>query len=154
MPARHQGMANDHQFLSLGPRQSVEYHHETAWVEDLPWSATCEPAEPPHLRSSTLLHLKWNSRQSNQGFICDWTWVKSLCKSIITTKEALLRFTVVLFLGKLIFNGVQGHFYTSIKIAFVKTLRRLDTTWNFACSITRVSTHEHDHWEYCVCRVY
>ena len=29
--------------------------------------------------------------------------------------EALLRFTVVLFSGKLIFNGVQGHFYTSIK---------------------------------------
>ena len=31
-------------------------------------------------------------------------------------KEALLRFTIVLFSGKLIFNGVQGHIYASIKI--------------------------------------
>ena len=28
-------------------------------------------------------------------------------------KEALLTFTVVVFLGKLIFNGLQGHFYAS-----------------------------------------
>ena len=32
-------------------------------------------------------------------------------------KEALLRFTVVSFSGKLIFDGVQGHSYASIKIA-------------------------------------
>ena len=43
-------------------------------------------------------------------------------------KEALLRFTLVLFSGKLLFNGVQGHFYASIKIAIFKTLKRLDTT--------------------------
>ena len=43
-------------------------------------------------------------------------------------KEALLRFTVVLFSGKIIFSGVQGHFYASIKIAIFKTLRRLETT--------------------------
>ena len=30
-------------------------------------------------------------------------------------------------MGKQIFNGVQGHSY-----AIIKTLRRLDTTWNFA----------------------
>ena len=42
------------------------------------------------------------------------------------TKEALLRFTV-LFSGKL-FNGVQGHFYASIKITTFKTLRKLSTT--------------------------
>ena len=60
-------------------------------------------------------------------------------------KEALSRFIVVSFLGKLIFNGVLGHSYTSIKVAILKTLRRLDTTWNFAGSITRVSTHEHEH---------
>ena len=44
------------------------------------------------------------------------------------TKKALLRFTVVLISGKLIFNGVQGHSDASIEIAIFKTLRRLDTT--------------------------
>ena len=44
------------------------------------------------------------------------------------TKEALLKFTVVSILGKLIFNGVWWHFYPSIKIAIFKTLRRLDKT--------------------------
>ena len=44
------------------------------------------------------------------------------------TKEALLRFTVVSFSGKIIFGGVQGHFYASIKIVIFKTLIRLDTT--------------------------
>ena len=56
-------------------------------------------------------------------------------------KEALLRFTVVSFSGKLIFNGVLG--YASIKIAIFKTLRSLDIT--FALSIARVSTHKHEH---------
>ena len=62
-----------------------------------------------------------NSRQKGTKtlFVIE---VKLLCKSIITTKEALLRFTVVSFLGKLIFNGVQGHFYTGIKTAIFKTL--------------------------------
>ena len=48
-------------------------------------------------------------------------------------------------------NGVLGHSYASIQTAIFKTLRRLDTTWNFARSITRVSTHEHEHWEHCLC---
>ena len=26
-----------------------------------------------------------------------------------------------------------------------------NTTWDFARSITRVSTHEHEHWEHCLC---
>ena len=60
--------------------------------------------------------------ESNLGFICDWIWVEPLRKSTITMKEALLRFTVVSFSGELIFNGVQGHFYASIKIAIFKTL--------------------------------
>ena len=68
--------------------------------------------------------------KSNQGFICG---------------------SIMWFSGKLIFNGVQGHFYGSIKISVFKTLRRLNTTWIFACSITRVSTHEHEHWEHCLC---
>ena len=42
--------------------------------------------------------------------------------------------------------GVQGHSDASIKIAIFKTLRRLDITWNFPRSITRVYTHEHKHW--------
>ena len=74
--------------------------------------------------------------KSNIGFICECIWVKPSCKSIITMKEALLRFTVVSFSGKLIFHGALGHSDASIKIAIFKTLRRLDTTWNFACSIT------------------
>ena len=69
------------------------------------------------------------SPKSNQSFICDRIWVKPSHKCKITTKEALYfyRFTVVSFSGKLIFNGVQGQSYTSIKIAIFKTLRRLDT---------------------------
>ena len=35
----------------------------------------------------------------------------------------------------------MAHCYASIKIAIFKTLRRLDTTGNFARSITRISTH-------------
>ena len=66
-------------------------------------------------------------------------------------KEALLRFTVFSFSGQTHFQWeCLGHFSDSIKIAIFKTLRRLDTTWNFACSITRVSTHEHEHWEHCL----
>ena len=91
------------------------------------------------------------SPKSDSGFLCNLIWVKPLCKSIITMKETLSRFTVILFLGKLIFNGGQGHFYTSIKIIIFKIQRRLDTTWNFAHNITRVSTHEHEHWEHCLC---
>ena len=36
-------------------------------------------------------------------------------------------------------------------MAIFKTLRRLDTRWKFAHSITRGSTHEHEHWEHCSC---
>ena len=42
-----------------------------------------------------------------------------------------------------------GHSYTSIETAIFKTLRRHETSWNFARGITRVSTHEHEHWEHC-----
>ena len=45
----------------------------------------------------------------------------------------------------------MGHSYASIRISIFKTLKRLDTTWNFARRITRVSTHEHEHWELCLC---
>ena len=72
------------------------------------------------------------SQKSNQGFICDWIWVKHLCKRIITTKEALFRFNVVLFSGKLIFNVSCISQLLLIKTAIFKTLRMLDTTWNFA----------------------
>ena len=99
----------------------------------------------------TILFVKVKlSPKCNRGFHCDWIWVKHLCKSIIMTKEALLGFTVVSFSGKLIFNAVQGHSVTSINIAIFKTKRRLDATWNFS-SITRVSTHEREHWEHCLC---
>ena len=91
------------------------------------------------------------SPKSNRGFICDWLWIKPSCKSTITMKEALLRFTVVLFSGKQIFNGVKGHVYASIKISIFKPLRSLDTTWNSAHCITRASTHENEHWDHCLC---
>ena len=63
-------------------------------------------------------------------------------------KEAFLRFTTVLYSGRSVLNvsvlfsmecSGTRYFY------FFKTLRRLDTALNFACSITRVSTHEHEH---------
>ena len=76
-----------------------------------------------------------------------------LFKSIITTKEAQVkRFTGFSFSGQTHFQWeCYGHFSDSIIIAIFETLRRLDTTWNFACSITRVSKHEHEHWEHCLC---
>ena len=66
----------------------------------------------------------------NQGFFCECTQVKPLYKSIITTKEALLRFTVSLFFWvKLNFNGsATGTLYVSIRITIFKTLRRFNTT--------------------------
>ena len=87
----------------------------------------------------------------NLGFFYECIWVKPSCKSIIMTEEALSRFTVVSFSGRLIFNGVLRDCYANIKITIFKTLRRLDKTWNFACSITRVSTHLHEHWEHWLC---
>ena len=77
----------------------------------------------------------------NLCFFCECIWVKPSCKSIISTKEMLLRFTIFSF---------SGHFHWSAWGALFKTPRRLNTTWNFACSITRVSTHEHEHWEHCL----
>ena len=80
-----------------------------------------------------------------------WMYMsQTLCKSIITMKEALLRFTVVSFSAQAHFQWeCTRHFYDSIKITIFKTQRRHDTTWNFAHSITRVSTHKHVHWEHC-----
>ena len=90
------------------------------------------------------------SLKCNLDFFCECTWVKPLYKSIITTKEALLRLTVFSFSGQTHFQWeYQGHFRDSIKFATFKTLRRLNTTWNFARSIIRVSTHELEHWEHC-----
>ena len=57
---------------------------------------------------------------------------EALFVNVCETKQALLRFTVVPFSGKLIFQWeCYGHFYDSIKISIFKTVRRLDTTWNF-----------------------
>ena len=79
-------------------------------------------------------------------FICEG--VKPVCKSIITTKEVFWRLTVFSLLDQTHFQWeCMGHLYSITKITIFKTLRRLDTTWNFAHNITRVSTHEHEHWE-------
>ena len=70
-------------------------------------------------------------------FFCECPRVKPSCKSIITMKEALLRLTIFSFSAQTRFQWeCYGHFYASIKIAILKTLRR--TTWNFAHSIARV----------------
>ena len=75
-------------------------------------------------------------------FFCECICVKPSCKSIITMKEALWRFTLLSFSAQTRFQWeCMGHFYASIKNAIFKTLRRLGTTWNFARSITSVSTH-------------
>ena len=80
------------------------------------------------------------SPKYNLGF-CQCIWVKPLCKSIITTKEALSS-AIFLFSAQTHFQWeCMGRFYASIKIAVLKTLRRLDTTRNFTSSITRASTH-------------
>ena len=51
----------------------------------------------------TVIKVKL-SPKSNRGFICGCIWVKLSCKSVTITKEALLRFTIVSFSGKLMFN--------------------------------------------------
>ena len=83
-------------------------------------------------------------------FFCECTRVRPAYKSIIKMKAPLFRFTVFLFSGQNHFQWeCYGHLSNRIKIALFKTLRRLDTTWSFAHGITRVSTHEHEHWEHC-----
>ena len=74
------------------------------------------------------------SPKSNLGFFfffCECIWVKPSCKSKITMKEALLRFSVCSFWGQTHFQWeCYGRFYNNIKISIFKTVRRLDTTWN------------------------
>ena len=78
-------------------------------------------------------------------------WVKHSCKSIITIKRHY-EFTLFSFSGQTHFRWeCLWQISDSIKIAIFKILRKLDTTSNFARSITRVSTHEHEHWQYCLC---
>ena len=56
-----------------------------------------------HVLSLFVFKVKL-SPKSKQSFICDWIWVKPSSKSINTTKDALLRFTVFAFSGTLILN--------------------------------------------------
>ena len=44
------------------------------------------------------------SPKCNLGFFCGCMWFKPSCKSIITMKEALLRFTLFSFLGQIHFK--------------------------------------------------
>ena len=60
-----------------------------------PWGTTLKEVKTENLLNRShkkALKLKL-SPKSNLGFICECIWVKPLCKSIITTKEALLRQT-------------------------------------------------------------
>ena len=99
----------------------------------------------PDERKSHTSKVKIQDIQiSNQGFFCECIWVKPSCKILITTKEALLRFAVFSFSGQTHFEWeCLGQISDSIKITVFKTLSRLDTTWNFARTITRLSTHKH-----------
>ena len=137
------------------------------WSQAVMWSSQCDVFRMHLLLGRTYCmflpestiryreHIKVKlSPTYNLSFFCvnvkRVKWVKHSCKSIITMKEALLTFTVVSFSGPTHFQWeCLGQISDSIKIAIFKTLRKLDTTWNFACSITRVSTHEHEHWEHC-----
>ena len=49
-------------------------------------------------------------------FFCKCTWVKSSCKNIITTKEALLRFTIFSFFGSNSSSQCKGNFYDTIVV--------------------------------------
>ena len=83
---------------------------------------------------------------------CECIWVKPWCNSTITMKDALLRLTVFSFSAQIHFQWeCYRHFYASLKISIFKTIRRFDTIWHFAHSISRVSAHEHQHWEHCFC---
>ena len=93
--------------------------------------------------------LKWNW---NLGFFVNVHESNLHVKAWVRRKTH--RFTIFSFSAQTHFKWeCMGQISDSIKITIVKTLRRLDTTWNFACSITGVSTHEHDHWEHCVHRL-
>ena len=81
-----------------------------------------------NIRSSSILLLAWVlkvklSPKCNLGLLCECIW------------------------GQTDFQWeCYGHFYNSIKICIFKTVRSLDTTWNSAGSITRVSTHQHQQF--------
>ena len=64
------------------------------------------------------------SPKCNLGFFCECIGVKPLCKSIITTKEALLR-PYFRFWVKLISNASARGTFT---LAIFKTLKRLNST--------------------------
>ena len=103
---------------------------------------SCLPCDKcTYCNSPKCLKVKLSPKR-NLGFFCECIWVKPSCKSMITMKEAFLRFTVFLFSGQTHFQWeCYGHFYDSIKISIFKTVRRLDTTWIFAHSITRLSLY-------------
>ena len=96
------------------------------------------------IQSMSSIYWKWNSQKNaTYAFFCECIWVKPSCKSITTKKEALLRVTIFSFSAQTHFQWeCMGHFYTSIKSTIFKIVRRLDTTWNFARSITTHSSTE------------
>ena len=133
-------------------REETYINHNTKRRTE-PVKTTADGWHIASFSKSRMSQFDTNIRKAKLSPKCNLeTRVKPLCKSIITTKEALLRFTVFSFLGQTRFQWeCYGHFHVSIKISIFKTVRRLETTWNFAGSITRVSTREHQHWEHCLC---
>ena len=101
-----------------------------------------------YLKTTSLLKVKL-SPKSRRGFIWDWIWVKPLCKSIITIRDTFKIY------HSFVFGQANFQFSMRFQIVIFRTLRRLNATWNFARSITRVSTHEHSIENIvCVRRVY
>ena len=145
-PLLHEGggWVSERHIISFTQKPPIGFylHHSWQQLEGEHGSYTTR-TKHLHLRSTRLKNkvmLKWNSRQNATFFL----WLhKCSCKSIITTKKALLRFTIFSFSGQTHFQWeCYGHFNASSKISSF-TVRRLNTTWNFARSITRVFTHEH-----------
>ena len=131
--------------------------HRTSLTPCLPASvrnrlATCSAQFPLSPAAESFAHPCQKTGLTNHQLFWECICVEPSCKSIITRKEALLRSTIVLFSGQTRFQWeCLGQIRSSLKIVIFKRLRSLDTTWNFACTITRVSTHEHHHWEHCLC---
>ena len=73
------------------------------------------------------------SPKCNLGFF----WVKPSCES----EKGTFKIDHIFVFGSNSFSVGVLRALASIKIVIFKPLRRLDTTWNFTRSITRVSTH-------------
>ena len=117
------------------------------WRSDFPLS---QDNNPPSTRLTTP-HFKWNSHQNaTEAFFVD-VYESNLHVKHNDDERGTFKIYRIFVFGSSSFSQCKEHFYISIKITILKTVRRLDTTWIFACNTTRVSTQEHKHWSHCLC---